>query len=141
MSSNLFELIQKYDIQGPRYTSYPTVPHWREPFSAEDYQQKLRSLDKGTSPTASQKTLALYTHIPFCEEKCYFCACNVVITRKKEQADLYLNYLKKELSLLGSSLPSFPVTQIHWGGGTPTYLTSQQMEEVFGEYQKYFSIC
>ena len=133
MSSHLFELIQKYDIQGPRYTSYPTAPHWTQNFSQKEYQEKLQSL-------IGNKTLALYTHIPFCEEKCYFCACNVVITRKKEQADLYLKYLKKELSLLGSSLPSFPVTQIHWGGGTPTYLTSQQMEEVFGEYQKYFSI-
>ena len=132
---NLLELIQKYDIQGPRYTSYPTVPHWTQNFSKEQYQHTLSSL-KGNST----KTLALYTHIPFCEQKCYFCACNVVITRKKEQADRYLMYLKKELSLLGPSLPSLPVTQIHWGGGTPTYLTSAQMEKLFGEYKKYFSI-
>ncbi|MBI3017126.1 MAG: oxygen-independent coproporphyrinogen III oxidase [Deltaproteobacteria bacterium] len=133
MSNHLFELIQKYDIQGPRYTSYPTAPHWTQAFSQKEYQEKLQSL-------AGDKTLALYTHIPFCEEKCYFCACNVVITRKKEQADLYLKYLKKELSLLGPSLPSFPVTQIHWGGGTPTYLTCEQMEEYFREVEKYFSI-
>ncbi len=133
MGSHLFELIQKYDTQGPRYTSYPTVPHWTQNFSQREYQKKLQSL-------SGDKTLALYTHIPFCEEKCYFCACNVVITRKKEQADLYLKYVKKELALLGSSLPSLPVTQIHWGGGTPTYLAPRQMEELFEEYKKYFSI-
>src|SRR3989338_569499 len=132
---NLLELIQKYDIQGPRYTSYPTVPHWAQNFSQEMVQKKLASLKENQT-----KTLALYTPIPFCEEKCYFWAGNVVITGKKEQADRYLMYLKKELSLLGPSLPSLPVTQIHWGGGTPTYLTSAQMEKLFGEYKKYFSI-
>src|SRR3989338_9899842 len=132
---NLLELIQKYDIQGPRYTSYPTVPHWAQNFSQEMVQKKLASLKENQT-----KTLALYTHIPFCEEKCYFCACNVVITRKKEQADIYLACLKKELALLGPSLPSLPVTQIHWGGGTPTYLSCEQMEGYFREVEKYFSL-
>ncbi len=135
MNNNLLELIQKYDTQGPRYTSYPTVPHWNQPFLAQDYQKKLRALQKKES-----QTLALYTHIPFCEEKCYFCACNVVITRKKEQADLYLKYVKKELALLVPFLAASPVTQIHWGGGTPTYLSCEQMEDLFHEYEKYFSI-
>ena len=126
-------LIKKYDCQGPRYTSYPTVPQWKDQVTFEDFKRALPS-------EGDRKTIALYTHIPFCEEKCYFCACNVVILKNKEKSGAYIEALKKELALIGSSVPHSPVTQIHWGGGTPTYLNCQQIESLYLEYQKYFKI-
>lgn len=136
MSTELLKLIQKYDVQGPRYTSYPTVPHWSSTFGQSEFKTTLESFDRNTI-----RPLSLYTHIPFCEEKCYYCACNVIITRHKEQADLYLGYLKKELDLVSPSVPkTYSVTQIHWGGGTPTYLSAKQIEMLFQEYEKRFSI-
>ena len=135
LSEKQLSLIQKYDRQGPRYTSYPTVPQWRQKITRADYQKALVSLSDAS------KTIALYTHIAFSEEKCYYCACNVVITRHKEEAEKYLGYLKKELQLIAPHAPKgLLVTQIHWGGGTPTYLNCAQMASLFGEYQKYFNI-
>ena len=133
--NRLLKLIQKYDRQGPRYTSYPTVPQWTDSFGEIDTRKKLKELQKNPN-----RKVALYTHLPFCEEKCYFCACNVVITKKKEIAQTYIQYLKKELSLLQEDLLNYEVSQLHWGGGTPTYLTPAQMEEVFGIYLKYFHL-
>ena len=126
-------LIQKYDVMGPRYTSYPTVPQWNDTITSDDFDRLFSKRD-------GYKTFALYTHIPFCEERCHFCACNVVITKQRENAESYLNYINKELLLYSPLLPKCWVTQIHWGGGTPTYLNEVQMENLFLEYQKYFSI-
>ncbi len=133
--NDILNLVNKYNTQGPRYTSYPTVPQWSDPFGEKEFKEKLLSLD----PSA-ENSFSLYTHIPFCEEKCYYCACNVVITQQKDQADLYLKYLKKELDLVCGSLgANYPVSQFHWGGGTPTYLSCAQIETLFSEYKKRFT--
>lgn len=131
-SQKLLKLIQKYDRSGPRYTSYPTLPQWKTVFEQEDLQNKTSSL--------KNIPISLYTHIPFCESKCYYCACNVIVTQKKEKADTYLNYIKKELDLISPNISHLPVSQIHWGGGTPTYLNCEQIVLLFKEYEKRFSI-
>ncbi len=130
MDKTIFSLIQKYDVPGPRYTSYPTTPHWKEKIQEIDFKKAIEE--------APGKSIAIYTHIPFCEEKCFYCACNVVITKHKDKADEYIDMLKKEMALL--HVPDLSVTQIHWGGGTPTYLNLSQIESLFTEYKKYFSI-
>ncbi|MBI4041688.1 MAG: oxygen-independent coproporphyrinogen III oxidase [Deltaproteobacteria bacterium] len=126
-------LIQKYNVQGPRYTSYPTVPHWSESIDATVFEDQLMSLNN------AQKH-ALYVHIPFCEARCHYCACNVVITKKKTEADRYLGYVFREIHKLREKVPNLALSQIHWGGGTPTYLTEAQIENLFSEIKKYFSV-
>src|SRR5690606_41237275 len=85
-------LVKKYDVAGPRYTSYPTAPHFTAQFGSEDYAALWRDRD-------SNAPLSLYVHIPFCENICYYCACNKIVTRHKEKARSYLNYLETEVPL------------------------------------------
>lgn len=128
--------ILKYDVQGPRYTSYPTAPEWSADTDARVYTQKLAQLG------ASSKSISLYIHIPFCEQLCYFCACMKVIRNQDEKySDEYLNYLFKEIELTAGVIgPTRTVKQLHWGGGTPTYLSEAQIERLFEKIQKYFDI-
>jgi oxygen-independent coproporphyrinogen-3 oxidase len=117
------ELIKKYNINGPRYTSYPTAPNWSDSISQDHYTTHLTTLKNTHSP------LSLYIHIPFCEKQCYFCGCNVIIKKKKQSfGDTYLDYIEKECQLITSSLgQNHPVQQLHIGGGTPTYLSDTQL--------------
>jgi oxygen-independent coproporphyrinogen-3 oxidase len=117
-----WELIKKYDRPGPRYTSYPTAPVWTEAFGEARYVDHLARAEKAGGP------LSIYVHLPFCKEMCRFCGCNVVATHDRTRADAYLDLLEKEVALVAAKLPTRrTVTQLHWGGGTPTFLDEKQL--------------
>ena len=118
------ELVRKYDGLGPRYTSYPTADRFTELFTAEDLIDALsrRDLGKVAPP------LSLYVHLPFCDTICYYCACNKVITKDHGRSAKYLRYLGKEIELIAGRVePGAIVRQLHWGGGTPTFLSAHEM--------------
>ncbi|TEW53878.1 oxygen-independent coproporphyrinogen III oxidase [Psychromonas sp. RZ22] len=112
-------LIEKYNYSGPRYTSYPTALEFDESFEHTDLITATE-----TYPT---RPLSLYIHIPFCHKLCYFCGCNKVITRHQEKADKYLDYLEKEIVNQAIHFKDRTVSQLHWGGGTPTFLLPPQI--------------
>jgi oxygen-independent coproporphyrinogen-3 oxidase len=128
--------VEKYNKPGPRYTSYPTAPVWKEDFGPDDVEKYYAvAEDRGT-------TVSLYMHIPFCESLCLFCACNVSIQKNKSVAIPYLDALKREIEHVGQRVSrKRPVIQFHWGGGTPTYLTPEQMEDLFGHARERFSFA
>ena len=130
------QILTKYDVAGPRYTSYPTAPEWDKSFSASTYIEKLKSFGQ------NDKTLSLYIHIPFCESLCYFCACNKVIRAKEEKVgDEFLEYLFKELDLVASYIGRKKIIrQLHFGGGTPTYLSEAQLKNLFAKINSLFEI-
>ena len=120
------DLLRKFDLNGPRYTSYPTADRFVEAFTQSAYLQALAQRHVGAS--TSGLPLSLYVHIPFCESLCYFCACNKIITRHHDKADTYLRYLSREIDLHTAHLGSMPsVSQLHLGGGTPTFLSDEQL--------------
>jgi oxygen-independent coproporphyrinogen III oxidase len=127
------EFLTKYNRPGPRYTSYPTAPVWNDAFGPDD-------LEKVHAEAERAKTLvSLYMHIPFCESLCLFCACNVIIEKNKTVAPPYLGILKRETERISRSISKDrPVVQFHWGGGTPTYLTPEQIEDLFGFTREQF---
>lgn len=123
MNNDVFNLslIEKYTAQGPRYTSYPTAVQFNESLGAERFLQLVEQSN------ASKKDLSLYAHIPFCDTVCYYCGCNKIITRNKNHASPYLDYLEKEMRMVAEKIDSNRlVTQLHWGGGTPTFLSSEE---------------
>ena len=127
-----FKKFEKYSKPGPRYTSYPTAPEFTEAFSQEDLIKKFQAQD-------DNRPLSLYIHLPFCRSACYFCGCNVIFTSKEDKKVRYIEYLKKELDLLKQHLNTNRlVTQMHFGGGTPTYFSAQQLQEVTGMIKKTF---
>lgn len=131
------DLLRKYDRPGPRYTSYPTALEFRSSFDGEAY---LRRLDEAAS--APHEPLSLYIHLPFCEERCSFCGCTVVITRKREVAEHYLTFLEREITMLADRLKGRRrVVQYHWGGGTPTYLAPAQMKALHAAVTSRFEIA
>lgn len=114
-----------YDVRSPRYTSYPTALQFRDDFNTANYAAWWPDAATNTSP------LSLYVHIPFCRDICYYCACNKIVTRRPEDVQRYLNYLKKEIVLQSAIVGSKrPVMQMHFGGGTPTYLNGAQLTEL-----------
>ncbi|TLF52294.1 oxygen-independent coproporphyrinogen III oxidase [Halomonas urmiana] len=120
-------LVEKYDRPGPRYTSYPTAPQFQAAFAEDDY----RAAAERSNAAASPKPLSAYVHIPFCESLCYYCACNKIITHNRERAAEYLAWLKREVALQGALFDdSRRMTQLHLGGGTPTYLSNDQLGEL-----------
>ena len=119
-----FNKFEKYSKAGPRYTSYPTAPEFNEDFSCDDLIDKYQNAD-------DNRPLSLYIHIPFCRSACYFCGCNVIFTSKEDKKTRYISYLKKELQIISKYLnTNRVVTQMHFGGGTPTFLSPTQLEEV-----------
>ena len=128
--------LQKYDVAGPRYTSYPTAPQWTQEVTADTYIPALKAFGQ------NDKTLSLYIHIPFCEQLCYFCACNKVIRAREEKVgDEFLDHLFKEIDMIASQFQRRKlIRQLHWGGGTPTYLSEAQIERLFGKLQSVFDI-
>jgi oxygen-independent coproporphyrinogen-3 oxidase len=121
------EFLARYNRPGPRYTSYPTAPIWNDSFGPADLEKVHEQAERAQTP------VSLYMHIPFCESLCLFCACNVVIQKNKSVAPPYLDVLKRETERISRSISkSRPVVQFHWGGGTPTYLTPAQIEDLFG---------
>lgn len=120
------EFLAKYNRPGPRYTSFPTAPVWQESFGPDNLEQIFQTADAKRTP------VSLYLHIPFCESLCLFCACNVVIQKDKEVAAPYLSSLKSEIDHVSRFVSrARPVIQLHWGGGTPTYLSPSQMEDLY----------
>jgi oxygen-independent coproporphyrinogen-3 oxidase len=120
-------LVEKYDRPGPRYTSYPTAPQFHQAFAVDDYQSAAAASNRAVAP----KPLSLYIHIPFCQSLCYYCACNKIITQKTHRAVEYLNYLKREIAMQAELFDGTrKLTQLHFGGGTPTYLTGEQLADL-----------
>src|SRR5580704_14682454 len=118
--------LEKYNRPGPRYTSYPTAPVWQDNFGPDDLEQFYARANEDRTP------VSLYMHLPFCESLCLFCACNVVITKDHAVAPPYIEILEREIEHVSRFVPrERPVVQFHWGGGTPTYLTPEQMEGLF----------
>ena len=129
------ELLERYNRPGPRYTSYPTAPVWQDNFGVADYEETCRAADAAARP------VSLYQHLPFCESLCLFCACNVVISKDKTGAAGYLDALKREIDEVSRRVSKKrPVIQFHWGGGTPTYYSPAQLEELFGYTAERFTI-
>lgn len=126
--SNFSELLSKYDVPTPRYTSYPTVPYWDGPLSPADWAQELKK-----SCSADDAKLALYLHLPFCERLCFFCGCNTVITKNHSLELPYLASIAKEIELYAKEIPqlaSISFEEMHIGGGTPTYFSAQNIESL-----------
>ncbi len=127
-----FNKFTKYSKPGPRYTSYPTALEFHEGFDAETFNEELANQD-------SNSPLSLYFHLPFCRSACYFCGCNVVYTSKEDKKDRYIDYLEKELEILCEKLDtSRVVTQLHFGGGTPTFFNKAQLGRVITLIQEHF---
>src|ERR1700719_594694 len=130
------EFLAKYNRPGPRYTSYPTAPVWNDTFGPDDLERVHETSDRARAP------VSLYMHIPFCESLCLFCACNVIIQKDKAVAPPYLGILKRELERVSRSVSKErSVVQFHWGGGTPTYLTPTQIEDLFGAAREQFTFA
>lgn len=130
------ETLRRLDKPGPRYTSYPTALSFHEGFGEAEYREHLRALD--ADPTAS---LSVYVHLPFCEVRCSFCACHVIATQHPGVAPTYLDHLAREIELVASQLPNRPpVLQVHWGGGTPTYMAPEQLATLYGQLRSAFAI-
>lgn len=130
------DLLIRYDKPGPRYTSYPTAPEWNDEFGPGDYRKALDD-----AATRAGEPLSMYIHIPFCHERCIYCGCNVVVTEKEGVADRYLDYLDRELELAAQALGDRrDVMQLHWGGGTPTYLGTDQIDRLMASIGKRFRL-
>jgi oxygen-independent coproporphyrinogen-3 oxidase len=120
-------LIRKYDVAGPRYTSYPTADRFVEAFGETELSQWLAKRNIG----GISQPLSVYVHLPFCESICYYCGCNKIVTRDHSRSAKYIKYLDKELALVAARLGSEPtIAQLHWGGGTPTFLPQEEMREL-----------
>ena len=130
------ELLDRYNVPGPRYTSYPTAPEWSGAFGPADYDRALSASSQTGRP------LSLYMHLPFCERLCLFCGCNVIIKKNHDIAVPYLETLKKEIALTAARVGgSRPVVQFHWGGGTPTWFSPEQLEELFTFARNHFTFA
>ena len=124
------ELLEKYNVQGPRYTSYPTAPEWTDAIGPADFEAACKRAN------AANRPISLYVHLPFCDEQCWFCGCFMKVVPKPErqgeergEVEGYLADLHREIDLLAARVDrSRPVVQLHWGGGTPTYLTPKQAD-------------
>jgi len=134
------ELLRRFDVPGPRYTSYPTADRFVEAFRQEDYVLALsrRRLDAA----ALALPLSLYVHIPFCESLCYYCACNKIITKHHDRADVYLRYLSREIDLHTAHCGiGQVVSQLHLGGGTPTFLSDDGLRQLMATLRRSFTFA
>ncbi|GLS85009.1 oxygen-independent coproporphyrinogen III oxidase [Paraferrimonas haliotis] len=115
-------MIQKYNYSGPRYTSYPTALEFNEEFTENDLLTAIEGSDS--------RKLSIYLHVPFCHKLCYYCGCNKIVTRHQHKADQYIEYLAQEIIKRAPLFKDYTVTQMHWGGGTPTFLSEEQVARV-----------
>jgi oxygen-independent coproporphyrinogen III oxidase len=130
-------LIRKYDQAGPRYTSYPTADRFVEAYGAAQHESWLRARNIG----GRSQPLSLYVHIPFCSNICYYCACNKVITKDHGRSAKYVKYLKREMDLIGRLMETpRRIEQLHWGGGTPTFLSDAEMIELMTITRDHFDL-
>jgi len=131
------ELIRRYDTFGPRYTSYPTAVQFTTDYDAEDYLGWVKHSNEDPIPAP----LSLYLHIPFCDTICYYCGCSKVITKDKSKSTHYINLIKQEIKLQGSLFAKDrAVAQIHWGGGTPTFLSDKEIYEIIECIRENFNV-
>jgi len=128
-------LIRKYDKAGPRYTSYPTAVQFHDGFGEAEYRELA------LASNASGRPLSLYVHIPFCDTVCFYCACNKIVTKNRRHTIPYLDHLYREIALQGALFDrSRPVTQLHWGGGTPTFISADEMRELMRVTGEHFRL-
>lgn len=132
------QIIRRFDVNGPRYTSYPTADRFVEAFGPDAYKLWLGQRNIG----AVSRQLSLYFHIPFCNTICYYCACNKIITKDHGRSAKYLKYIAKELSIQSSCLEGGDqeVAQLHWGGGTPTFLSHDEMRQLMADTRRHFRL-
>jgi oxygen-independent coproporphyrinogen-3 oxidase len=129
------ELLARYDRPGPRYTSYPTAVEFHDGFTEAHYRERLAAAD-----AQAAAPLSVYAHLPFCEERCLYCGCNVVITKRRDVADTYLGHALAEVDLLARHLPHRrAISQMHWGGGTPTYYPPDDLERFHRAFAERFT--
>jgi len=134
------ELLRRHDVAGPRYTSYPTADRFVEAFGPDDYARALQQRRSGAA--ALVLPLSLYVHVPFCESLCYYCACNKIITKHHDRAAEYLRYLSREVDLHTAQLGvGQTVTQLHLGGGTPTFLSDAELRELMAMLRRSFNLA
>ncbi len=131
------DLLKRFDVPGPRYTSYPTADRFIEAFGEPEYIQALEQ--RGAAALGA--ALSLYVHIPFCDSVCYYCACNKVITKHHERAAEYLRYLEREVALQVAHFGrGHSVSQLHLGGGTPTFLSDDELRQLMGMLRQHFNL-
>lgn len=131
------DLIRRHDKSGPRYTSYPTAVQFHDKFCEADYRQEI----KNSQSKNSSAPLSLYFHLPFCNTVCFYCGCNKIVTKHKDRAAPYLNRLHQEIELQGKLFDKKrTVTQLHWGGGTPTFISDEEMKQLMNETGKNFNL-
>jgi oxygen-independent coproporphyrinogen III oxidase len=130
----LLALTRRYDRPGPRYTSYPTAPRFHDGVAARSYEQALSSLD-------ALAELSLYVHLPFCRSLCNYCGCHMMVTQNREKIATYVDYVKREIDLISSRIDgSRRVVQVHWGGGTPTYLLPNEIVDLMQHIDARFDV-
>ncbi|MBK5205318.1 MAG: oxygen-independent coproporphyrinogen III oxidase [Polaromonas sp.] len=140
MPTPFSELIRRFDVTGPRYTSYPTADRFVEAFTPEHCAQALAQRRSGAA--AMLLPLSIYVHIPFCESLCYYCACNKIITRHHEHGQAYLRYLSREVDLHTAQVGmGQTVNQLHLGGGTPTFLSDNELRELMAMLRRSFTFA
>ena len=133
------DMLRRFDVSGPRYTSYPTADRFVEAFGSDDYVRALSQRREGAAAMATP--LSLYVHIPFCESLCYYCACNKIITKHHDRSKPYLHYLAREIELNVERLGGRPsVTQLHLGGGSPTFLDDEELAELMSIIRRSFNL-
>jgi oxygen-independent coproporphyrinogen-3 oxidase len=131
-------MVARYDGSGPRYTSYPTADRFGDDFTADDFARSLalRNAARATEP------LSLYVHLPFCSTICFYCGCNKIVTRDHGRSAKYIRYLGREIELVGGLLEGAPpVRQLHWGGGTPTFLAHDELAQLMRLLRDGFAIA
>jgi len=134
MTRSSLSLIQKYDQPVPRYTSYPTAPHFSADVGETDYRRWLAELDPSTP-------LSLYVHVPFCASMCWFCGCHTKITQRYQPIATYVDHVLKEMALLAAAMPArMQVTHVHWGGGSPTMLHAEDWQRMAAALRTYFHV-
>ena len=127
-------LLRRFDAPGPRYTSYPTADRFVDAFPVDTVWRALQQRAAGAP-------LSVYVHIPFCESVCYYCACNKVVTRHHERAAEYLDALEAEIALVAACTgPAQPVSQLHFGGGSPTFLSDDELARVVAALRRAFEV-
>lgn len=135
---HLLSILRAFDIPGPRYTSYPTAPVFSKTYGAQQFQEDLfaNNTEHGSSP------LSLYVHIPFCDTLCYFCGCTTIITPNHRHAVEYLEALKLEIAKTAKSISDGrPVVQMAWGGGTPSFLSPEEIHDLASHFRKHFTFA
>lgn len=131
------EFVEKYNTAGPRYTSYPTVPAWKQEFGENEYREALSEL-----ASRPDDELAVYLHVPFCAKACHYCGCNMLVTHDKDEVTRYLDRLEQEIARVVEVIGAGRrVVQLHWGGGTPNFLKNDQITRVLEMFRTAFDLA